>query len=249
MIPIKSKEEIALMREAGQIVAYVLREIEKRIKPGVSGKELDNYAEEIILSKGAQPVFKGHKGFPGSICISINEVIVHGVPSDRKIEEGDIVGVDVGVRYKGYCADGAKTLAIGEVSSQAKRLLACTERALAEGIRKARAGGHLSDISWAIQSFVEKQGFSVIRKFVGHGIGKEIHEEPRIPNFGRPHQGPLLKEGMVFCIEPMVCTGDYEVEIEADGWTARTRDRSLAAHFEHMVVINKGEAEILTRGE
>ncbi len=246
MIVLKSDKEIELMREAGRIVAYVWQELEKKVAPGISGKELDRYAERIILEKGAIPVFKGHRGFPGAICVSANEVIVHGIPTKKKLEEGDIVSLDVGVKYKGYCGDGAITLPVGRVSPEAKRLIEVTRDSLFKAIKQAKVGNHLSDISWAVQSFVEKQGFSIIRKFVGHGIGKEIHEDPRIPNFGKPHQGAVLEKGMVFCIEPMVSAGGYEVEISSDGWTATTRDKSLSAHFEHMVAITGRGAEILT---
>ena len=247
MIIIKSDKEIELMREAGEIVAYVLQELEKKVQPGVAGRELNKYAEKLILEKGAAPIFKGHQGFPAAICVSVNEVIVHGIPTERELKEGDIVSLDVGVKYKGYCGDAAITLPVGKISREAKRLLEITRKALFRAIKQAKVGNHLSDISWAVQSFVEKQGFSVIRKFVGHGIGKEIHEDPRIPNFGKPHQGAILEKGMVFCIEPMISAGNYEIEISSDGWTATTKDGSLSAHFEHMIAIRDGGAEILTR--
>ena len=247
MIIIKSDKEIELMREAGEIVAYVLQELEKKVQPGVAGRELNKYAEKLILEKGAAPIFKGHQGFPAAICVSVNEVIVHGIPTERELKEGDIVSLDVGVKYKGYCGDAAITLPVGKISREAKRLLEITRKALFRAIKQAKVGNHLSDISWAVQSFVEKQGFSVIRKFVGHGIGKEIHEDPRIPNFGKPHQGAILEKGMVFCIEPMISAGNYEIKISSDGWTATTKDGSLSAHFEHMIAIRDGGAEILTR--
>lgn len=247
MIIIKSDKEIELMREAGRIVAYVWQELEKKVAPGISGEKLNECAEELILKKGATPVFKGHQGFPAAICVSVNEVIVHGIPTERKLKEGDIVSLDVGSKYKGYCGDGAITLPVGRVSHEAKRLIDVTRKSLFEAIKQARPGNCLSDISWAVQSFVEKQGFSVIRNFVGHGIGKEIHEDPRIPNFGEPHQGVVLEKGMVFCIEPMVAAGGYGVEISSDGWTVRTKDRTLSAHFEHMIAIRGKGAEILTK--
>ncbi|MCD6093476.1 MAG: type I methionyl aminopeptidase [Candidatus Omnitrophica bacterium] len=246
MIIIKTDKEIELMRQAGHIVAYVWEKLREKVRPGISGEELNNYAEELILKKGAIPVFKGHQGFPAAICVSTNEVVVHGVPSKKKLKEGDIVSLDVGVRYKGYCGDGAITLPVGRVSPEAKRLIEVTRKALFKAIKQAKPGNRLSDISWAVQSFVEEQGFSVIRKFVGHGIGKEIHEDPRIPNFGKPHQGVVLEKGMVFCIEPMVSAGRYEVEIGPDGWTAATKDKSLSAHFEHMIAIRDKGVEILT---
>ena len=246
MIILKTDKEIELMRQAGQIVAYVWEKLREKVRPGISGEELNNYAEELILKKGAIPVFKGHQGFPAAICVSTNEVVVHGVPTKKELKEGDIVSLDVGVRYKGYCGDGAITLPVGRVSPEAKRLIEVTRKALFKAIKQAKPGNRLSDISWAVQSFVEKQGFSVIRKFVGHGIGKEIHEDPRIPNFGKPHQGVVLEKGMVFCIEPMVSAGRYEVEIGPDGWTAATKDKSLSAHFEHMIAIRDKGAEILT---
>lgn len=247
MIIIKSDEEIELMREAGQLVAYVLERLKKKVSPGISGRELDKYAEELILEKGAIPVFKGYQGFPAAICVSANEVIVHGIPSDKRLKQGDIVSLDVGVKYKGYCGDAAITLPVGRVSLEAKRLIKVTRDSLFKAIKQARPGNHLSDISWAVQSFVEKEGFSIIRKFVGHGIGKEIHEDPRIPNFGKPHQGVVLEKGMVFCIEPMVSAGNYEVEINSDSWTATMKDKSLSAHFEHMIAIRDKGAEILTK--
>ncbi|OQX52996.1 MAG: type I methionyl aminopeptidase [Candidatus Omnitrophica bacterium 4484_213] len=247
MIILKTDKEIELMRQAGQIVAYVWEKLREKVRPGISGEELNNYAEELILKKGAIPVFKGYQGFPAAICVSTNEVVVHGVPSKKKLKEGDIVSLDVGVRYKGYCGDGAITLPVGRVSPEAKRLIEVTRKALFKAIKQAKPGNRLSDISWAVQSFVEEQRFSVIRKFVGHGIGKEIHEDPRIPNFGKPHQGVVLEKGMVFCIEPMVSAGRYEVEIGPDGWTAATKDKSLSAHFEHMIAIRDKGAEILTK--
>jgi len=247
MIILKTDKEIELMRQAGQIVAYVWEKLREKVRSGISGEELNNYAEELILKKGAIPVFKGYQGFPAAICVSTNEVVVHGVPSKKKLKEGDIVSLDVGVRYKGYCGDGAITLPVGRVSPEAKRLIEVTRKALFKAIKQAKPGNRLSDISWAVQSFVEEQRFSVIRKFVGHGIGKEIHEDPRIPNFGKPHQGVVLEKGMVFCIEPMVSAGRYEVEIGPDGWTAATKDKSLNAHFEHMIAIRDKGAEILTK--
>jgi len=246
MIILKSDKEIALMRKAGRIVAYVWEKLKERVRPGISGEELNSYAEELILEKGAIPVFKGHQGFPAAICVSTNEIVVHGIPSKKELKEGDIVSLDIGAKYKGYCGDGAITLPVGTVSPEARRLICVTRNSLFEAIKQAKPGNHISDISWAVQSCVEKQDFSVIRKFTGHGIGKDIHEDPKIPNFGKPHQGPVLKKGMVFCIEPMVSTGGYEVEISSDGWTATTKDKSLSAHFEHMVAITDKGVEILT---
>jgi len=246
VIIIKSPREIEQMRRSNLIVAEVFQGLKKVIGPGISTQELDQITESIILLKGAVPAFKGYRGFPASLCISINEEIVHGIPSQRRLREGDIVSLDVGVNLNGYFGDGAITLPVGEVDQEARRLLEVTEKALSIGIEKAKLGNRLSDISYAIQSWVESQGFSVVRDFVGHGIGRDLHEEPQIPNFGSPHQGPRLEKGMVFALEPMVNEGTYEVKILSDGWTVVTADGKRSAHFEHTIAITEKGAEILS---
>jgi methionyl aminopeptidase len=217
------------------------------IRAGVSTQELDDFAERRIRQLDARPAFKGYRGYPASICASINNEVVHGIPSkDKILKEGDIISIDLGVEYKGYYGDIAYTFAVGKVSSSAQRLMEVTRSALYEGIRKAIAGNRIGDISYAIQSYVESRGYSVVRRFVGHGIGRAMHEEPEIPNFGLPGIGPILRNGMVLAIEPMVNEGDFRVEILEDGWTAVTKDGKLSAHFEHTVLINGEEPEILT---
>lgn len=246
VIIIKSSREIEHLKRSNAIVAEVFGTLKKAIRPGMTTKELDQMTEKIILSRGALPAFKGYRGFPASLCVSINEEVVHGIPSQRKLREGDLVSLDVGVNLKGYFGDGAITLSVGEVDKEARRLLEVTERALYIGIEKAEVGNRLSDISSAIQVWVESHGFSVVRDFVGHGIGRDLHEEPQIPNFGSPHQGPRLEKGMVFALEPMVNEGTYEVRILADGWTVVTADGKRSAHFEHTIAITDGKAEILS---
>ncbi|RKO65921.1 type I methionyl aminopeptidase [Desulfofundulus salinus] len=247
MIMIKSQRELRYMRDAGRVVAGVLGELSRAIKPGVTTAELDRLAEDFILARGARPAFKGLYGFPASICTSVNEQVVHGIPGLRKLESGDIISIDVGAEINGYFGDGAATFPVGEVSPEAKKLLAVTEEALYEGIRFARQGNRLSDISHAVQSYVEKHGFSVVREYVGHGIGRSMHEEPQVPNFGKPGRGPRLKAGMTLAIEPMVNAGTHEVRTLGDNWTVVTGDSRLSAHFEHTVAITDGEPEILTR--
>ena len=246
MIIIKSSREIEQMRKPNAIVAEVLQRLRKAVAAGITTRELDQIAEEVILSKGAIPAFKGYRGFPASLCASINEQVVHGIPNQRRLKEGDIVSLDVGASLNGYFGDAAITLPVGTVDPEAQRLLEVTERALDIGIEKAKKGNRLFDISHAIQGWVESQGFSVVRDFVGHGIGKSLHEEPQIPNFGSPHQGPRLEEGMVFALEPMVNEGTYEVKILSDGWTVITADRKRSAHFEHTIAITDGDPKILT---
>jgi methionyl aminopeptidase len=247
MIMIKSQRELRYMRDAGRVVAGVLGELSRAIKPGVTTAELDRLAEDFILARGARPAFKGLYGFPASICTSVNEQVVHGIPGLRKLESGDIISIDVGAEINGYFGDGAATFPVGEVSPEAKKLLAVTEEALYEGIRFARQGNRLSDISHAVQSYVEKHGFSVVREYVGHGIGRSMHEEPQVPNFGKPGRGPRLKAGMTLAIEPMVNAGTHEVRTLGDNWTVVTGDSRLSAHFEHTVAITDDEPEILTR--
>ncbi|MBI5663764.1 MAG: type I methionyl aminopeptidase [Nitrospirae bacterium] len=247
MIVLKSEDEIKKMAESCRIVAEVLEGIKKNITVGVTTKEIDAYAESFIISSGAQPAFKGYRGYPASVCTSINEQVVHGIPSSRKLKDGDIVSLDIGVLYKGFYGDAAVTLPVGSVSSQARKLMSVTEKSLAAGMEKAVAGNRLSDISSAIQGCVESEGFSIVRNFVGHGIGRELHEEPQVPNFGKPGEGPELRPGMTLAIEPMVNMGGWEVIILNDGWTAVTKDRSLSAHFEHTVAITKNGLTILTK--
>jgi methionyl aminopeptidase len=247
MIVIRSAREIDQLKKSNVIVAEVLKRLEKAVAPGMTTRELDQIAEEVILSRGAIPAFKGYRGYPRSLCVSINEEVVHGIPNQRRLKEGDIVSLDVGTNLNGYFGDAAISLPVGEVDPEGRRLLEVTEKALHAGIERAQSGNRLYDISHAIQTWVESQGFSVVRDFVGHGIGKNLHEEPQIPNFGPPHQGPRLEKGMVLALEPMVNEGTYEVRILSDGWTVVTADGKRSAHFEHSVVITDGEAEILSR--
>ena len=234
------------MKRSNTMVAEVFEKLKGIIEPGITTKELDQVAEDYILLKGARPAFKGYRGFPATLCISVNDEVVHGIPGQRRLKQGDIVSLDVGVNYLGYFGDAAITFPVGEVDPEAKRLLEVTEKALYIGIEKAKVGNRLFDISYAIQSWVESYGFSVVRDFVGHGIGRELHEEPQIPNFGVPHQGPRLGKGMVFALEPMVNEGTYEVRVLSDGWTVVTADGKRSAHFEHTIAITEDGAEILS---
>ena len=247
MIELKSAREIGLMRRAGHILADVVERLRGSVKSGMSTLEIDEDVEGFIRSQGARPAFKGYRGFPATVCISINEEVVHGIPSaHRRVEEGDIVGLDLGCIVDGYYADCAFTLAVGEVPSRVRELLDATRQSLEAGIAECRPGRRLSDVSHAIQSHVERHGFSVVRAFVGHGIGRALHEEPQVPNFGDPGRGPQLKPGMVLAIEPMVTMGSWEVKILDDGWTAVTKDGSLAAHFEHTIAVTEAGPEVLT---
>lgn len=235
------------MRESGKVTGYILKTLEDFIKPGMSTMDIDRYVEETIRKNKMIPSFKGYGGFPGSACVSINEEVVHGIPDKHRIiQEGDIVSVDVGSTYKGYVSDAARTYAIGKVEPEAQRLIDVTRESFFEGIKFARAGNRLSDISHAIQVHAEGAGFSVIRDFVGHGVGRDMHEDPQIPNYGKAGKGPRLVSGMVFAIEPMICQGGYEVETLLNDWTVVTADGKLAAHYENTVVINDGEPELLT---
>jgi methionyl aminopeptidase len=247
LIVLKSDDEIKKMAESCRIVAEVLEGIKENVSPGIATKEIDAYAESFILSKGAKPAFKGYRGYPASVCASINEQVVHGIPSLTKLREGDIISLDIGVYYKGFYGDAAVTLPIGKISERAEKLLTVTKKALQAGIENAVIGKRLSDISSAIQTRAESEGFSVVRNFVGHGIGRELHEEPQIPNFGKPGEGPELMEGMTLAIEPMVNAGGWEVIILKDGWTAVTKDKGLSAHFEHTVAITKDGQNVLTK--
>jgi len=247
MIEIKSESEISRIKEAGKIVRSVIEEISKSARPGVATGELDKKAGQIIKGFGARSAFKGYRGFPGNICASINEQVVHGIPGNTRLKSGDILSIDVGVEKNGFYADAAVTIAIGDpVLKAARDLIDATEGALNTGIKKAVQGNRLFDISHAIQAYAEKRGYSLVRAFVGHGIGRKMHEDPEIPNFGKPGTGPRLKSGMVLAIEPMVNQGGFEVEILSDGWTAVTRDKKLSAHFEHTVCVTDGAPMVLT---
>jgi len=242
----KSSREIKLMQEAGRIVALAHQAVSENVKVGMTTKDIDKLVEDIIHSHGATPSFKGYGGFPGSACTSINEEVVHGIPSNRTLKQGDILKVDIGANYKGYHGDSAWTYPIGDIDSETKRLLTVTEASLFEGLKHAKAGNRLSDISHAIQSYAEAEGFSIVREFVGHGIGKNLHEDPQIPNYGPPGKGPLLKAGMVLAIEPMVNIGTQSVKVLKDGWTAVTLDGKNSAHYEHTVLIKEDSYELLT---
>ncbi|QNB47465.1 type I methionyl aminopeptidase [Thermanaerosceptrum fracticalcis] len=248
MIIIKSERELNYLYDAGQVVAKAHKEVAKAVAPGVTTLELDRIAEEFILSCQAKPAFKGYHGFPASICASVNEEVVHGIPSSlRQVKSGDIISIDIGAIINGYVGDAAVTLPVGEIDAEAQRLLEVTEKSLYEGIEKAVVDNRLSDISHAIQTYVENNKFSVVRDFVGHGIGRNMHEEPQVPNFGLPGRGPRLKAGMTLAIEPMVNMGTYEVETLADNWTVVTKDRKLSAHFEHSIAITDKGPWILTK--
>ncbi len=247
MVTVKKKDEIKRMMVASEIVSEALEEIKRAISPGVTTKLLDEIAEEVIRRRGGRSAFKGYRGYPATICASPNDVVVHGIPSEKVVlKEGDIISIDLGVVYRGYISDAAITLPVGRVSERADRLLRVAKEALFRGIAEAVAGNRVGRISHAIQSYVESQGYSVVRKFVGHGVGRRLHEEPQIPNFGAPDDGIRLKEGMTLAIEPMVNEGTHEVVIMEDGWTAKTRDGGLSAHFEHTVLVKRGRAVILT---
>lgn len=235
------------MEVANRIVAEILAEVKEHIRPGIETRELDEVAEASCRRHKVQPAFKGYRGYPASLCVSINEVVVHGIPGPRRLQNGDLVSLDFGVRHDGFYGDSALTVAVGEVSPQAQRLLATTEESLYAGIAQVQAGKRLSDISQAVQSTVEREGFAVIREFVGHGIGRSLHEDPQIPNYGPAGRGPLLQIGMTLAIEPMTSAGAWQVRILADGWTAVTQDGSLAAHFEHTVALTEKGVLILSR--
>ena len=246
MITLKSKEEIEIMRSAGQIVAGALAMVGEEIKEGMSTKLLDKLVEDYIRSKDSIPAFKGYHGFPASACISINEEVVHGIPGDRVIRDGDIVSVDVGSILDGYYGDSAKTFAIGNISEEKRKLMEITEKSLLAGIDKARNGNKLGQISAAVQKVAEDEGYGVVRQLVGHGIGRNMHEEPQVPNYGSVNEGPVLKTGMVIAIEPMVNCGTYQVKTLPDGWTIVTSDGLPSAHFEHTVAITDNGPDILT---
>jgi len=247
VIVCRSAAELEKMREAGRLVGEVLTELASKVAPGISTAELDELAEKRIARAGATAAFKGYHGYPATICASINDEVIHGIPSGRRVlAEGDIISLDVGAALEGYYGDSAITLPVGRVSEEAATLLRVTEEALFKAIEQARPGRRLSDISHAVQQHVEAHGFSIVREFVGHGIGQRMHEEPQVPNYGEPGHGPRLTEGMVLAIEPMVNAGRAAVKVLADGWTAVTRDKSLSAHFEHTVAVTAGDPWILT---
>ncbi len=241
----KTLGEVDLMDEANRIVREVLDLVAEAVSPGVSTKSLDAMAEEHIRGAGAVPAFLNYRGFPATLCTSVNDVIVHGIPNEIPLAEGDIVGVDCGVLYKGYYGDAARTFAIGEISDQAERLMHATRESLEKAVEAIGPGRFLSDIGHAVEAHVAKQGFAVVRDFVGHGIGTKLHEEPQVPNFGAPGRGPRLEAGLVLAVEPMVNVGTADVRIDADGWTARTRDGLLSAHFEYSVAVTDSGARVL----
>ena len=242
---LKTPGEIELMDQANRIVLTVLDEVGAIIAPGVTPRELDRLAERVIRGAGGVPAFLNYRGYPATLCISVNDVIVHGIPNDVPLKEGHIVGIDCGVLYKGYYGDAARTFAVGEVDDEAKRLLKVTEEALRLAVEQVRPGGRLSDIGHAVQRHAERNGFSVVREFSGHGIGTSLHEEPQVPNYGKPGKGPKLRPGLVLAIEPMVNAGKAGVRMDADGWTARTEDGSRSAHFEFSVAVTSSGARVL----
>ncbi len=246
MIVIKTRQEIEKLRVANQIVAKALRKLMEMVKVGITTKELDEVAEEMVRADGAKPSFKGYRGFPKSLCTSINEEVVHGIPGNRKLKNGDILKIDLGAEYEGFYGDAALSLPVGDISDEAKKLLKITREALYLGIDEMYAGKRLYDISHAIQSHAESQGYSVVRDFVGHGIGAKPHEDPQVPNYGEKGTGPELKEGMVLAIEPMVNAGVYNVDVLEDNWTVVTHDRKLSAHFEHSVAITANGPDVLS---
>ncbi|NIN67815.1 MAG: type I methionyl aminopeptidase [Anaerolineae bacterium] len=247
MVIRKSDRELALMREAGRIVAITHAQLEDRIRPGVTTAELDALAHETVTRLDATPAFLGYRGFPASLCVAINEEVVHGIPGPRVLEEGDIVSMDFGAIYRGYHGDAAVTVGVGKISQQAQELIDTARGALEAGIAQARKGSYLGDISWAIQNYAESRDFSVVRQYVGHGIGRDMHEDPQIPNYGQPGRGIVLKPGMTFALEPMVNIGTYLTQVLEDDWTVVTDDGELSAHFEHTIAVTDGEPEILTR--
>ncbi len=247
MVILKQPDEIVKARASNQIVAEALSVLKEKVKPGITTRELDKIAEAVVAKRGGKPAFKGYRGYPFSLCTSVNEEVVHGMPSNRVLIEGDIIGIDFGVYYQGFYGDSAITLPVGKISESAARLMQVTEQSLYAAIEQTKEGNRLGDISAAVQETVETGGYSVVRDFVGHGIGKSLHEDPQIPNYGKKGRGIELKKGMILAIEPMVNAGKYKVKVLADGWTVVTDDGSLSAHFEHTVVITDGGPEILSR--
>jgi methionyl aminopeptidase len=245
-IVIKSEDEIAIIREAGRSVAEVLQIMMNRLRPGLVARELDEIVRAEFKKRNVVPAFLGYHGYPAAVCVSINDEIVHGIPGDREIMEGDIVSIDLGAIHKGFVGDAAVTAGVGNISSEAQRLIEMTREALNRAIAVARPGSRLGQIGAAIQGYVEAQGFSVVREYVGHGVGRQMHEDPQVPNYGDPDSGPILREGMVIAIEPMVNVGDWRTKRDSDNWTVRTVDGSLSAHFEHTIAIRDGQAGVLT---
>ena len=246
MISIKTKEEIKIMAEGGKILAKIVKELTKMIKPGITTQELDKAAEDLIFKSGAKPSFKGYEGFPTTLCTSINEEIVHGLPSKRKLKEGDIISLDLGIILKGFHSDMAVTLPVGKIDPEIVRLIRITKKTLKIGIKKVRPGNTIGDIGNTIQRYVESQGFNVVRDLCGHGIGKDLHEDPQILNYGKRKTGPKIREGMVLCLEPMVTMGNFQIKKNEDGHTFETVDGSLSCHFEHEVVVTKDGCKVLT---
>jgi methionyl aminopeptidase len=246
MIIRKSKSEIEKMRASGLIVAQVLERLQGMVEPGITTRDLDHEAERMIVSAGAYPTFKGYHGYPSSICASINDEVVHGIPSKRKLQEGDIVGIDCGATYMGYVGDAAVTVPVGKVNEPVRRLLEATQRSLYRAIEKCRVGNRLGDVCHAVQSYVEPLGYSVVKNYCGHGVGRAMHEEPQVPNYGKPGTGPVLREGLVIAIEPMINLGHEDVKVLSDGWTVITLDGQPSAHFEHTVAITEEGPQILT---
>lgn len=244
MIRIYEENEIKILRRGGEILAKIIEELKKEVKPGATTEHLNKVAKDLVFSYGAEPSFEGYERFPAALCTSINEEIVHVVPSDRKLKKGDILSLDLGIKFRGYYTDMAITLPIGK---KITKLIKITKKALEIGIKQARPNNHLGDIGYVIQKYVEKNGFNVVRELVGHGVGKKVHEDPRIPNFGKPEEGPELKPGMVLAIEPMVTVGDWHIEKTPDGFGYKTIDNSLSAHFEHTIAITKNGPEVLTK--
>lgn len=249
MIILKTDEEIEFMREANRLVGMTLGELSKHIKPGITTLELDRIAEEFIRDHGAIPTFLGYGGFPNSICTSVNDHIVHGIPNNIPLKDGDIISVDCGTKLRGFCGDSAYTFCVGEVDEKVKDLLRVTKESLYKGIESAKAEGRIGDIGSTIQEYCEKRGYSVVRELVGHGIGRQMHEPPEVPNYGRRGTGPKISNGMCIAIEPMINMGGKKVVFESDGWTVRTKDRQPSAHFEHTIAIRNGKADILSTFE
>ncbi len=249
MIPLKSKEEIEIIAEGGKILAKIMKELEKQVRPGIATKELDRLAESLILKSGGKCSFKGYEGYPSCLCTSINKEIVHALPSDRALKEGEIISLDLGILYKGFHTDMAVTIPVGRVDPETQRLIRVTKKSLKRGIKKVHPGNTFGDIGNTIQRYVESQGFNVVRDLCGHGIGREIHEEPQILNYGKRHTGPEIKEGMTFCLEPMVTMGDWHIKKSADGFGWETKDGFLSCHFEHTVAVTKDGCQILTNLE
>ncbi len=245
-IIVKSRDEIAIMRQAGRVVAETLQILVERLRPGLVEKELDDIVRKEFSNRGVTPTFLGYHGYPATVCVSINDEIVHGIPGDREIMDGDVVSIDLGCTYKGFVADSAVTAGVGNLSPEAQRLIDVTRESLERGIAAARGGARVGAIGNAVQMFVESQGFSIVREYVGHGVGREMHEDPQVPNYGSAETGPVLRPGMVIAIEPMVNAGDWRTKRDSDNWTVRTADGSLSAHFEHTLAITDGEAEVLT---